>query len=105
LPSLSDALKETVEKLFDAMDANKDGKLVKEEAIKFWDKNFAKINAGAMFNEVDVDKNGEVSKAEWVTFWQNVVHHGYKEEEVMEEVTSMLESKGSWVDWDDGRST
>ena len=80
------------------------GTVEKEEAIAFWKKNFAKVNADAMFNEVDVDKNGSVSKQEWIEFWQNVLASNYSVEDVTEEVDMMMEG-GSWVDFNDGRST
>ena len=56
-PELPGALKEKLSAMFDRMDTNKDGTVDKSEAIAFWGKNFAKVNAGAMFNEVDMDKN------------------------------------------------
>lgn len=80
------------------------GSVDRSEAIKFWGKNFAKVNANAMFNEVDVDKDGELTLAEWKAFWRNVLKHDYSAEDVLEEVNSMLEG-GSWVDWNDGRTT
>ena len=80
------------------------GTVEKEEAIAFWKKNFAKVNADAMFNEVDVDKNGSVSKQEWIEFWQNVLASNYSVDDVTEEVDMMMEG-GSWVDFNDGRST
>ena len=76
-PELPGALKEKLSAMFDRMDTNKDGTVDKSEAIAFWGKNFAKVNAGAMFNEVDMDKNGEMTKDEWLSFWQNVLKHGY----------------------------
>ena len=147
-PELPGALKEKLSAMFDRMDTNKDGTVDKSEAIAFWGKNFAKVNAGAMFNEVDMDKNGEMTKDEWLSFWQNVLKHGYsvrartlrqqsrprpylpplvsladffwrclramcvrvrafgllQAEDVTEEVDSMMEG-GSWVDWNDGRTT
>ena len=49
--------------------------------------------------------NGEVTYAEWVEFWRNVLAQPeYEEEEVMEEIDSMI-AGGSWVDWNDGRTT
>ena len=45
----------------------------KSEAVKFWGKNFAKVNAQSMFNEVDEDGNGNISWAEFLAFWKNVV--------------------------------
>jgi Ca2+-binding EF-hand superfamily protein len=90
--------------MFDAIDLNKDGSVTKEEATTFWGKNFAKINAQAMFNEVDVNKDGSVTKEEWMGFWKNVLKHGYPEEDLLEEV-DMLKEGGSWVDYNDGRTT
>ncbi len=107
--------------------------ITKEEAVKFWGKNFAKVNANAMFSEVrprdrtarlgsalceartdsppaplatqvDGDKDGELTLPEWKSFWVNVIAHGYTEEEVEEEVKMMMEG-GSWVDWNDGLTT
>ena len=37
-------------------------------------------------------------------FWKNVVASGYSEEDLGEEVEMMIEG-GSWVDFDDGRTT
>ena len=70
-----------------------------------------------------------ISKQEWLDFWANVVANKYsvsdlhgapapertrdadrphgvgpQEEDISEEIDSML-SGGSWVDWDDGRTT
>ena len=47
------------------------GTVEKEEAIAFWKKNFAKVNADAMFNEVDDDNNGSLTHAEFMSFWAN----------------------------------
>ena len=116
---------------FDKMDADSNGEVSKEEAVAFWGKNFAKVNAQSMFNEVDEDGNGNITCAaaargcsrpcvrrsadgalatawcrwpEFRAFWQNVVGSGYSVEDLMEEVDMMLEG-GSWVDWNDGRTT
>jgi hypothetical protein len=43
--SLSAELLAKLKQFFDAMDADGDGSVTKEEAIKFWGKNFAKVNA------------------------------------------------------------
>lgn len=89
---------------FDKMDSDKNGFVDKQEAIAFWGKNFAKVNAQSMFNEVDEDGNERISWDEFYKFWQNVVGSGYPEDDVMEEVDMMLEG-GSWVDFNDGRTT
>ena len=61
------------------------------QAVEFWGKNFAKINAQAMFNEVDADHGDTISVQEWIEFWQNVVGQDcYSEEDVMEELDSMM---------------
>ena len=41
---------------------------------------------------------------EWIGFWDNVIKHGYKEDEALEELEN-LEKGESWVDFDDGRNT
>lgn len=89
---------------FDKMDADKNGEVSKEEAVAFWGKNFAKVNAQSMFNEVDEDGNNSITWTEFRAFWQNVVGSGYPAGDIVEEVDMMLEG-GSWVDFNDGRTT
>lgn len=36
--------------------------------------------------QVDTDKSKEISLEEWKDFWQNVLAHGYPEDDVLEEV-------------------
>eukprot|EP00325_Prymnesiales_sp_UTEX-LB-985_P009731 CAMPEP_0174696364 /NCGR_PEP_ID=MMETSP1094-20130205/2526_1 /TAXON_ID=156173 /ORGANISM="Chrysochromulina brevifilum, Strain UTEX LB 985" /LENGTH=116 /DNA_ID=CAMNT_0015893119 /DNA_START=63 /DNA_END=413 /DNA_ORIENTATION=+ len=102
---LPEDLETLLHQMFRKMDKDGDRTVTKEEAISFWGKNFAKVNAGAMFNEVDVDKNGALSEDEWIAFWVNVLAHGYKADEVKEEIKDMMENGAAWVDWDDNRST
>jgi len=104
LPPLPEILDGKLVKMFEKMDTDKNGSIDRAEAIKFWGKNFAKVNANAMFNEVDVDKDGSLTLAEWKEFWQNVLKHDYTADEVCEEIDSMMDG-GSWVDWNDGRTT
>ena len=89
---------------FDAIDADKNGEVTKDEAVAFWGKNFAKLNAQSMFNEVDADGNESISWDEFRKFFQNVIGSGYPAEAIAEEVDLMLKG-GSWVDFDDGRTT
>lgn len=103
--ALSPELVEKLNVLFAKLDLNMDGTITKAEAVKFWGRNFAQVNAQAMFNEVDDDGNEEISHEEWLDFWRNVLAQGsYKEEEVIEEIETIMHG-GSWVDWDDGRMT
>ena len=49
---LPPALEAQLRKLFSKMDSDRDQILSKAEAVEYWGKNYAKINAQAMFNEV-----------------------------------------------------
>ena len=100
----SEELTGKLKALFTKMDFDGDGSVTKEEAIKFWGKNFAKVNAQSMFNEVDEDGDGSVTWDEFFAFWKNVLGSGYSEEDLIEEVDMMMEG-GAWVDFDDGRTT
>ena len=54
---------------------------------------------------MDTNNNESISFDEWIDFWNNVLSTGiYAEEDVLEELDAMLKG-GSWVDWNDGRST
>ena len=54
---------------------------------------------------MDTNNNESISFDEWIDFWNNVLSTGiYTEEDVLEELDAMLKG-GSWVDWNDGRST
>lgn len=57
-----------------------------------------------MFNEVDEDGNGNITWPEFLDFWTNVAANGYSQDDLEEEVEMMMEG-GSWVDFDDGRTT
>jgi len=92
-----------VEKMFEAMDTNKDGKLILSEAESFF-KTFKTLTAKAMFNEVDVDGDKEITKDEWLTFWNNVMKSGYSAADVEPELESLMKGE-AWVDWEDGRAT
>ena len=73
---LKPELEQMLKTFFEKMDIDGDGSVTKEEAIKFWGKNFAKVNANSMFNEVDEDGNGSVTWDEFTEFWKNVVGSG-----------------------------
>ena len=101
---LTKALEQRLREFFDKIDADGNGQISRAEAEKFWGKNYAKLNARSMFNEVDEDHNGSISWAEFLEFWQNVAASGYSEDELTDEVDMMMEG-GSWVDFNDGRTT
>lgn len=96
--------KERLKSMFDVIDLDGSGDLTKDEAAKFWSQGFGKVNAMAMFNEVDEDGSGTITYDEFMDFWKNVKRSGYSDKEILSEVESMMEG-GSWVDWNDFRST
>jgi len=77
-----------------------------EEAVSFWGKNFAKVNAKAMFTEVvnaSEGCNSVIRQGDWVSFWEQVKQHGYSDESICEELENIMNGE-SWVDWLDGRN-
>jgi hypothetical protein len=103
-PTTADLLTPTTAARLCARAGDKNGEVSKDEAIAFWGKNFAKVNATAMFNEVDEDKSATITWDEFLAFWRNVVASGYSEDDLKEEV-EMMKAGGSWVDFNDGRTT
>ena len=83
--------------LFKKMDLDGNQEITKEEAVSFWGKNFAKVNANAMFNEVDSDNSKTISRQEFMDFWQQVKNSGYSDEDILTELDSMLNPKEEWV--------
>mmetsp|Transcript_105889 Transcript_105889/g.294662 ORF Transcript_105889/g.294662 Transcript_105889/m.294662 type:complete len:120 (+) Transcript_105889:83-442(+) len=100
---LSPKTKTALEELFHKMDMDNSGDITLMEAVAFWGKNFAKVNATAFFSEVDADQNQTINIKEYLEFWEQVKKSGYKEKEILDEVEKMSNG-GSWVDWKDGRS-
>eukprot|EP00343_Euplotes_focardii_P002412 CAMPEP_0205807164 /NCGR_PEP_ID=MMETSP0205-20121125/10863_1 /ASSEMBLY_ACC=CAM_ASM_000278 /TAXON_ID=36767 /ORGANISM="Euplotes focardii, Strain TN1" /LENGTH=86 /DNA_ID=CAMNT_0053081059 /DNA_START=101 /DNA_END=362 /DNA_ORIENTATION=+ len=72
----------------------------REEAIAYWGKTYAKINAKELFNSVDFYNDGEISYDEWVDFWQIVKGAGHSDEEIQEELQN-LKDKEAWVGFND----
>merc|ERR1712100_792333 len=93
---MSAQLKERLLVLFAKIDEDSSKTITKQEAVKFWGKNFAKVNATAMFAEVDEDNNESITEEEWMDFWSHVLANDYPEEDILEEL-EMIEEGGSWV--------
>eukprot|EP00930_Biecheleria_cincta_P085329 TRINITY_DN74722_c0_g1_i1.p1 TRINITY_DN74722_c0_g1~~TRINITY_DN74722_c0_g1_i1.p1 ORF type:complete len:132 (+),score=36.73 TRINITY_DN74722_c0_g1_i1:75-470(+) len=89
---------------FARMDIDGNNEITRDEAVQFWGKNFAKVNANAMFAEVDEDKDSSITLKEFMGFWQQVKDSGYTDQDILEEIEAMLDG-GAWVDWKDTRST
>ena len=94
--TLQPKLMTTLKELFDAIDADGNGEISRDEATKFWGGNFASLNTASMFNQVDADGDATITLDEYLTFWKAVVGCGYSEDELIEEVQVMLRGR-SWV--------
>ena len=96
---LSAKLNERLSSIFRQIDVDDSKTIDREETLKFWfasmllhsptyrKSNFAKINTKALFDAVDIDKNGAIEYQEWMAFWQTVKDAGYKETEIITEVS------------------
>ena len=58
----------------------------KEETLKFWGKNFPKLNTLELFSQVDRNGDGSIQLDEWLEFWELVLKSGHTKEEVSSEV-------------------
>lgn len=93
---LSPVLREKALKIFKEIDVDGSKTIDKEETIKWWATNFARVNTVAMFDAVDVDGDGHITQDEWLEFWAEVSSKGYDDEELIDEL-DQLADHGSWV--------
>ncbi|KAL4464288.1 hypothetical protein ABPG72_016137 [Tetrahymena utriculariae] len=93
---LSPYLEDKIMGVFRKIDIDGSGTIDKEETIKFWKSNFAKVNTEELFKAVDLDNNGTISQDEWLEFWQEVKRVGHSEQEIEDELENLLEGF-SWV--------
>jgi Ca2+-binding EF-hand superfamily protein len=63
----------------------------KEETLKFWSKNFPKLNSNELFAQVDKNQDGSIQLNEWLDFWVLVLQAGHSEEEISSEVNLFKE--------------
>ena len=77
--------------MFYKFDLDKSDTIEKEEALKYWTNNFAKINAEEFFKAVDVNNDGCVQFEEWVDWWKMVKGAGHEEAEIVEEVRMKID--------------
>jgi Ca2+-binding EF-hand superfamily protein len=61
----------------------------KEETLKFWSKNFPKLNSNELFDQVDKNGDGSIQQDEWVEFWTIVLNSGHTDDEIESEVFSL----------------
>eukprot|EP00929_Paragymnodinium_shiwhaense_P041268 TRINITY_DN21452_c0_g1_i1.p1 TRINITY_DN21452_c0_g1~~TRINITY_DN21452_c0_g1_i1.p1 ORF type:complete len:264 (+),score=68.50 TRINITY_DN21452_c0_g1_i1:110-901(+) len=90
--------------LFEKIDNDHSMVLTREKATKHFQGAFTKMSVDAMFNEIDEQGHGQITAKMWMRFWIGVKSAGYKEQDIMDELESLLEG-GAWVDWKDGRNT
>ena len=97
---LSPELEKRVKSIFEKIDTDHSGTIDKEETLKYWKSNFAKLNTNELFNAVDADGNNKIELKEWMAFWESVKGAGHKEDEIMEEIEE-LENGKSWCKFSD----
>ena len=61
---LSPQLEKRVKDIFEKIDTDHSGAIDKEETLKYWKSNFAKLNTNELFNAVDADGNNEIELSE-----------------------------------------
>jgi len=98
---LSKALEAKVEVVYHTMDLDRNERLTREEAAKFFRK-FPEINTKAMFDEVDEDNDGVITLEEFKRFWAQVLCNGYPEEEMLAELDDLIQGN-AWVNYTDDR--
>ena len=89
-------LQEKVETLFKLIDLDNSKTIDRDETLKFWSSNFAKVNSTVLFDQVDKNNDGSIQYEEWLEFWRVVYESGYSEDEICSELDNMING-GSWV--------
>jgi Ca2+-binding EF-hand superfamily protein len=77
-------------KLFQLIDVDGSKTIDREETLKFWSKNFPKLNSNELFDQVDKNNDGSIQLSEWVDFWCIVLNSGHSAEEISAEVKLFL---------------
>ena len=96
LQQLPPKLFEKVDQLFKLIDIDDSKTIDREETLRFWSSNFAKINSTVLFDQVDTNGDGSIQYEEWIDFWRIVYDSGYSEDEICQELENMIHG-GSWV--------
>ena len=82
--------------LFKKIDGKQNGYIDREETMKYWNNQFAKLNTHELFMQVDENDDGSISLDEWLHFWEAVFNSGHSEEDIISELNNLLEG-GVWV--------
>ena len=83
-------------KVFKKFDVDNSNTIEREETIKFWSKNFGKLNTREMFKDLDQNNDNQIEMSEWMEFWGRVKKSGYDEEEIKTELQNIYEGN-SWA--------
>ena len=102
LQQLPPKLFEKVDKLFKLIDIDDSKTIDRDETLKFWSSNFAKINSAVLFDQVDTNNDGSIQYEEWLDFWRIVYDSGYSEDEICSELDNIIHG-GSWVKFETNR--
>ena len=84
--ALSENLEKRVRAIFSKIDVDGSNTIDKEETLKYWKANFAKVQTEELFKAVDIDGNGTIELDEWLDFWRMVKGAGNAEEDIFEEL-------------------
>lgn len=84
-----------INELFGMIDSDNSSTLEMEETVAFWASNFPKLNTYDLFQQVDKNNDGKIQKEEWIEFWEFVLTSGYTEEEISNQLDSMMKG-GAW---------
>ena len=68
----------------------------RDETLRFWSSNFAKINSSVLFEQIDKNYDGSIQYDKWLEFWKLINNSGYSEDEICIELNNMING-GSWV--------
>lgn len=88
------------EEVFKIMDIDGSGSIDRQETLKFWKSNFAKLNTEEIFKAVDTDQNGTIEFEEWMKFWVAVKSAGHSDKDIIEELELLRDGK-AWVSFGD----
>ncbi len=86
------------------IDTDRSNSLEREEAIKFWATNYAKLNTNELFDQVDKNGDNSIQLSEWLEFWLLVLKSGHSAEEISTELDNLL-SGSPWVKFENVDNT
>ncbi len=83
-------LEEKCLNLFNLLDYDNSEVITRNEAERFWAKNFPKRNSFNIFDQVDRNGDEHLTKKEWVKFWNKVANSGLSENEISTRLDNLI---------------